>query len=490
MAQKLERDLNVIQRSGVEIRIDPLSGDLDIIQKLDDEPNDVGGLTAQQLKAKFDEAGNTIKEYINESLIPQVVGADATEADRKTAEEQRKANEEDRQASEETRKENEAARVSAEADRNVWEDYSPERDYVPGNKVYYLGSSYVNIAACKDVLPTVAASWQIIAKKGADSDEGMSQEEGDLRYLKLEGGRMTGQMTVLDPEAEANPATKAYVDGQIDDVNDALDRVNDALNGKQPNLSGANGRFLGFTPSGAPVAEDVPSHFLWMIVFKSSAAFSPSGYGLAVGDIINVICVGGGGSGLGGLGGGKDGEASGHGNFGLPGKAGKGFGAGGGGCGGSNNSNSYGGPGGGSGVVARKTIRLTSAASVPVTVGKAGNPNASGGASSFGSHLSAAGGTACSSVNVPGTGNSSGGFGGYSPEGLNPYPNRGGGAGGVNESNGGDGASGLAAFDGQRGNLGGGGGGGAGGFEIPFSALSEGTVGSGAAGDGVVVVYW
>ena len=30
--------------------------DLNIIQKLDDEPNDVGGLTAAELKAKFDEA--------------------------------------------------------------------------------------------------------------------------------------------------------------------------------------------------------------------------------------------------------------------------------------------------------------------------------------------------------------------------------------------------------------------------------------------------
>lgn len=50
--------------------ITKLEQDMAIIQKLDDEPNDVGGLTAAELKAKFDEAGETIKTYINEKLIP------------------------------------------------------------------------------------------------------------------------------------------------------------------------------------------------------------------------------------------------------------------------------------------------------------------------------------------------------------------------------------------------------------------------------------
>jgi hypothetical protein len=49
-----------------------LNKNLDIIAKLADEPNDVGGLGADQLKAKFDEAGNLIKEYINKSLIPEI----------------------------------------------------------------------------------------------------------------------------------------------------------------------------------------------------------------------------------------------------------------------------------------------------------------------------------------------------------------------------------------------------------------------------------
>lgn len=53
-----------------------LSDDLNIIQALDDEPNDVGGLSAQELKAKFDEAGNTIKTYLNDTFLAELGGDD------------------------------------------------------------------------------------------------------------------------------------------------------------------------------------------------------------------------------------------------------------------------------------------------------------------------------------------------------------------------------------------------------------------------------
>lgn len=49
-----------------------LTDDLNIIQALDDEPNDVGGLTAQELKAKFDTASNLIKTYINSVLLAEL----------------------------------------------------------------------------------------------------------------------------------------------------------------------------------------------------------------------------------------------------------------------------------------------------------------------------------------------------------------------------------------------------------------------------------
>ena len=53
--------------------IPTLDTDLSIIQKLDDYPNDVGGLSAAQLKAKFDEGGLVLQVYINTVLIPALI---------------------------------------------------------------------------------------------------------------------------------------------------------------------------------------------------------------------------------------------------------------------------------------------------------------------------------------------------------------------------------------------------------------------------------
>lgn len=48
---------------------------MDIIAALDDEPNDVGGLSAAELKAKFDEAGKALQDYINNTLLPALDNA-------------------------------------------------------------------------------------------------------------------------------------------------------------------------------------------------------------------------------------------------------------------------------------------------------------------------------------------------------------------------------------------------------------------------------
>lgn len=48
----------------------PFAEDMNIIAKLQDEPNDADGLTADELKARFDAAGLTVQQYINESLLP------------------------------------------------------------------------------------------------------------------------------------------------------------------------------------------------------------------------------------------------------------------------------------------------------------------------------------------------------------------------------------------------------------------------------------
>ncbi len=115
MEKRLTADLNVVSNSNLEIQL--LDGDLNIIQKLDDEPNDVGGLTSAELKAKFDESGNIIKRYINETLIPSVLTDDATEESRKQAEAARVTAEQGRVTAEEGRVSAETARAQAETAR-------------------------------------------------------------------------------------------------------------------------------------------------------------------------------------------------------------------------------------------------------------------------------------------------------------------------------------------------------------------------------------
>lgn len=44
--------------------------DMQIIQALDDEPNDVGGMSSTELKATFDEGGEAVKGFLNDVLIP------------------------------------------------------------------------------------------------------------------------------------------------------------------------------------------------------------------------------------------------------------------------------------------------------------------------------------------------------------------------------------------------------------------------------------
>lgn len=51
-----------------------LEEDLAFIAKLDDEPNDVGGMTAAELKDTFDKASLIIQAYINGKLVPAIEG--------------------------------------------------------------------------------------------------------------------------------------------------------------------------------------------------------------------------------------------------------------------------------------------------------------------------------------------------------------------------------------------------------------------------------
>lgn len=119
--ENLNENLNVVGENDdpalTALVISLLDADMNVIQKLDDEPNDVGGLTAAELKAKFDEAGNTIKDYINNVLLPGVSDTAGEAQVRAAAEEERVAAETARAAAEEERVAAEAARAAAETAR-------------------------------------------------------------------------------------------------------------------------------------------------------------------------------------------------------------------------------------------------------------------------------------------------------------------------------------------------------------------------------------
>lgn len=59
----------------VKEALSALEEDLAIHQKLDDEPNDVGGLSAEEMKKTFDKAGLVIQQYLNEVHLPEARAA-------------------------------------------------------------------------------------------------------------------------------------------------------------------------------------------------------------------------------------------------------------------------------------------------------------------------------------------------------------------------------------------------------------------------------
>ena len=167
-----------------------------------------------QVRKDMQSLHDEVKDYINGKLIPEILGSDATEATRTANENQRIANEEERSSAEaqrvsaeNARADRETARVSAEegrssaetqrADaeaarvtaerarvsaeeerktaesaRNSWEDYDASKTYLPGNKVYYEGSSYVCLKECTGATPSArSAWWQLIAHGGDQPQE-------------------------------------------------------------------------------------------------------------------------------------------------------------------------------------------------------------------------------------------------------------------------------------------------------------------------------
>lgn len=186
---------------------------------------------------------------------------------RKSAEKARASAEQQRESAESTRQTNETARVSAEKSRaaaetarqtaekarNVWEEYSTGKVYVPGNKVSFNGSSYVCTAATTGHAPTDTAYWLLIAQKGEDG-----KGAGDMLASVYDpNGKAQDVFAYTDQKIAAIPTPD--VSGQIETHNTAKNAHSAMFAAKQDKIKGTKGKYLGFTATDTVGEVDAPA---------------------------------------------------------------------------------------------------------------------------------------------------------------------------------------------------------------------------------------
>ena len=139
----------------------------------------------------------------------------SAETARANAESTRQTNETARVSAEKSRAAAETARQTAEKARNVWEEYSAGKAYVPGNKVSFNGSSYVCTAATTGHAPTDTAYWLLIAKKGEDG-----KGAGDMLASVYDPkGKAQDVFQYADTKASAaQSAAATYTDNKINAI--------------------------------------------------------------------------------------------------------------------------------------------------------------------------------------------------------------------------------------------------------------------------------
>lgn len=214
MEKRLTADMNVVANSNLEIQL--LDGDLNIIQKLDDEPNDVGGLTSAELKAKFDESGNIIKKYINETLIPAVLTDDATEESRKQAEAARVAAEQGRVTAEEGRVSAEAARAAAEQARSEAEASRVSAENARAAAETARADETAGIVARATAQANAAASS---ASQAAGSEQSAKDAAGTATGAASSASQSAAAAASSASQASAAAAAAAQSASSVDGIN-------------------------------------------------------------------------------------------------------------------------------------------------------------------------------------------------------------------------------------------------------------------------------
>lgn len=197
MSHTLDDDLNIVANAPFDIEL--LDGDIAFISKLDDEPNDVGGLTANELKAEFDRAGLTIQSYLNEKLVPKIIEEEAVNEVRTAAENERVANENQRIANENERTAQEAAREAAEANRVSTTEGIVAQS---GANAERAAASAVNAKASEE-----AAAES--ARRAEDSKAGARELVNDAEYFAKESKTYSEYAVQLAREAASSAASAA-----------------------------------------------------------------------------------------------------------------------------------------------------------------------------------------------------------------------------------------------------------------------------------------
>ncbi len=202
----LSADMDHIQK----LVIPGLDVDMDVIQKLDDEPNDVGGLSPAQLKAEFDKAGNIIKKYLNEDLLPAVsdtvVEAELRsqrEEERQAAEVQRLAAERERIRAEEERIAAENGRIQAERERLQAEGLRIEAEGLRAEAERQRQAA--EAARADEYTGLVAQATEQAEKAKFEADRAQQIAGGDL-------------VTYVEMEAAVDEAVDKAVEAAVDEA--------------------------------------------------------------------------------------------------------------------------------------------------------------------------------------------------------------------------------------------------------------------------------
>ena len=216
-----------------------------IIQQLDDEPNDVGGMTAAELKAKFDEGGQAIKDYINNVLLAELERGGVSDVIVSRTEKLK------------------YFRISANgylqysADGNNWVTVLALGGNGNGGMSGGSGEGYVYVlpvaaaaelggikadpVTAKDTQPVrIGADGKLYTAPAENSGGGGSEVVLPDNVLTTAGGIMEGPLLLYgDPVSENEGATKRYADSilmaaqlYVNNQVGAINEVLDALNGE------------------------------------------------------------------------------------------------------------------------------------------------------------------------------------------------------------------------------------------------------------------